>query len=442
MASQTFDNGELLLDVRTKINTNFTTVDQRVDALELVVASLPTVAYQKPSEGIPSTDLSTEVQSALTEASTAFQKPVDGIPASDLDTATQGSIVNGDAAYQVIVDGISYSELTPSIVNTLAKADTAYQKPSLGIPKTDLAAAVQTSLTKADTAIQPEVLLGGISGIDFVTYDTTPETVPTAPGSVYWDSTDGIQTLNVVMAGNQATLQVGQESYYRVKAATAIRNGAVVMYVGAQGNSGVMLAAEAANIPVDQPHLILGIATHAIAAGSFGYVTWFGQVRGINTTGIPQGEVWNEGDILYFDPDVAGGLTNVRPPIPNPIALLVVVINVHGTVGSIFVRPQYGSTLGGSDGNVQFTNLQDKDFIAYDGVAERWENYTPLQTRGLLGLGDLATQSSSNLVVKPQAVSTPVSNGDMTFELTNNTTLTIKAKGSDGVVRSATLELT
>ena len=155
MASETFENGELLLDVRTKINTNFTTVDQRVDALELVVASLPTTAYQKPLEGIPSTDLSTNVQSALVEASTAFQKPVDGIPASDLDTATQNSIVNGDAAYQVIVDGISYAELTPSIVNTLAKADTAYQKPSLGIPKTDLAAAVQASLNKADTAIQP-----------------------------------------------------------------------------------------------------------------------------------------------------------------------------------------------------------------------------------------------------------------------------------------------
>jgi len=155
MASETFENGELLLDVRTKINTNFTTVDQRVDALELVVASLPTTAYQKPSEGIPSTDLSTEVQSALTEASTAFQKPVGGIPASDLDTATQGSIVNGDAAYQVIVDGISYAELSPSIVNTLAKADTAYQKPLTGIPKTDLATAVQASLNKADTAIQP-----------------------------------------------------------------------------------------------------------------------------------------------------------------------------------------------------------------------------------------------------------------------------------------------
>ena len=36
---------------------------------------------------------------------------------------------------------------------------------------------------------------------------------------------------------------------------------------------------------------------------------------------------------------------------------------------------------------------------------------------------------------------TPVDNGDVVFELTNNTTLTVKAKGSDGVVRSGTIIL-
>lgn len=41
----------------------------------------------------------------------------------------------------------------------------------------------------------------------------------------------------------------------------------------------------------------------------------------------------------------------------------------------------------------------------------------------------------------PGSSVTPVDNGDVTFELTNNTTLTIKAKGSDGVVRSGTVTL-
>jgi hypothetical protein len=41
----------------------------------------------------------------------------------------------------------------------------------------------------------------------------------------------------------------------------------------------------------------------------------------------------------------------------------------------------------------------------------------------------------------PGASVTPVDNGDVVFELTSNTTLTIKAKGSDGVVRSGTIVL-
>jgi hypothetical protein len=41
----------------------------------------------------------------------------------------------------------------------------------------------------------------------------------------------------------------------------------------------------------------------------------------------------------------------------------------------------------------------------------------------------------------PGASVTPVDNGDVVFELTNNTTLTVKAKGSDGTVRSGTIVL-
>ena len=44
-------------------------------------------------------------------------------------------------------------------------------------------------------------------------------------------------------------------------------------------------------------------------------------------------------------------------------------------------------------------------------------------------------------IEKPLTSATPPSNGDMMFELTSNTQLKVKVKGSDGVVRSATLTL-
>lgn len=45
------------------------------------------------------------------------------------------------------------------------------------------------------------------------------------------------------------------------------------------------------------------------------------------------------------------------------------------------------------------------------------------------------------LVAQPGASQTPTANGDVTFQLTNNTTLTFKAKGSDGTVRSGAMTL-
>ena len=51
------------------------------------------------------------------------------------------------------------------------------------------------------------------------------------------------------------------------------------------------------------------------------------------------------------------------------------------------------------------------------------------------------TKFNGTLTIKPSAFATPTNNGDMAFELTSNTTLKIKVKGSDGVVRSASLTL-
>lgn len=48
---------------------------------------------------------------------------------------------------------------------------------------------------------------------------------------------------------------------------------------------------------------------------------------------------------------------------------------------------------------------------------------------------------SKNISLYPASSVTPADNGQMTFELTSNTQLKVKVKGSDGVVRSATLTL-
>ena len=75
--------------------------------------------YTKPDGGIPDSDLTSALQSAIEKALTAYQKPGTGIPKTDLATAVQ---------------------------NLLDAAGTAYQKPGTGIPLADLNASVQAAI--------------------------------------------------------------------------------------------------------------------------------------------------------------------------------------------------------------------------------------------------------------------------------------------------------
>ncbi|MCB8748313.1 hypothetical protein LHU53_15540 [Rhodoferax sp. U2-2l] len=56
-------------------------------------------------------------------------------------------------------------------------------------------------------------------------------------------------------------------------------------------------------------------------------------------------------------------------------------------------------------------------------------------------LGGMAFQSPESVTLKPPASATPAAIGDLVYQLTSNTSLVIKVKGSDGVVRSTTLTL-
>ena len=70
------------------------------------------------------------------------------------DTTDKEVKTKADTAYQKPSGGIPDSDLSSGVQTSLGKADTAYQMPSGGVPKTDLSSGVQASLDKADTALQ------------------------------------------------------------------------------------------------------------------------------------------------------------------------------------------------------------------------------------------------------------------------------------------------
>lgn len=192
---------------------------------------------------------------------------------------------------------------------------------------------------------------------------------------VQWNRDDG--TVDIGLYGG-SVLQVGQEIHYYAKNTSGgtVNNGTPVMFTGTVGSSGKLtfgLAVADGSVPAEY---MMGVATQDVLDNGFGYVTSFGLVRGFDTTGTSYGEVWSDGDLLYFDPATPGTWTNVQPQAPNIAVPVAVVVNAgSGGSGSIFVRMELSESL---------NNLQDVylngggpnnfDLLVYDATQSRWEN--------------------------------------------------------------------
>lgn len=213
-------------------------------------------------------------------------------------------------------------------------------------------------------------LTGGISSPDFIQFDTAA-TVTNATGKLYYDPADQFQTLAFQMNGS-VIQHVGENQFYRVKCSGAITKGQVVMFAGAVGASGGLIGAAATGLTPTQADYILGVAGETGANNDWITVYVFGEVKNINTTG--GAEAWVQGDALYYNPLVAGGLTKVKPTTPAAIAKVAAVVYVGVANGILFVRPSYGSLFGGMDGDVQFGSVASGNTIIYDATAGVWKN--------------------------------------------------------------------
>lgn len=277
---------------------------------------------------------------------------------------------------------------------------------------------------------------GTFANVNAVGFDTTPSTIPTADGSLYWDSADGIQTLNLVMAGGDVVQQIGEETYYRIKASSAITNGQVVMFTGTVGASGGLTGAPATGLTAATAYAVMGIATEDIALNGWGYVTSFGLVRGIDTS------AFSDGQILYLNPSVAGGLTATVPSAPNPKVQVCAVVYAAGN-GSLFVRPSFGGTLGQFEGDVDITSPASGNTLVYNASAGKWVNANLTDGTGISiteGAGTITVTNtdlgSSQNIFKNFAVS-----GQSTIVAdSNNDTLTVAAGTGVSLTTNATTD--
>lgn len=80
-------------------------------------------SYQKPSTGIPATDLASAAQTSLGKADTAYQKPSAGIPKLDLESGVQASLDLADSAIQARPMGEVDPTITPADYATKEELD-------------------------------------------------------------------------------------------------------------------------------------------------------------------------------------------------------------------------------------------------------------------------------------------------------------------------------
>lgn len=173
-------------------------------------------------------------------------------------------------------------------------------------------------------------------------------------------------------------LQVGQELYIIVynDSGSLIANGTAVYQNGAArveyatGKFGdyptIRLALADSNDTCD----VIGIATMDIPDGGFGFVTSFGVVNDLDTSGFASGEE------LWLSPTVPGELTNVRPDTPAKAVIVGIVIRSHATAGNIRLNIELTPVISDLD-DVVIASPSDGDVLRYDGGQSAWVNGGP-----------------------------------------------------------------
>lgn len=232
----------------------------------------------------------------------------------------------------------------------------------------------------------------GISG-GFLHLDNTPTTanVPTTPGTLSWNDSDG--TADLKLKGGNVTLQLGQEQVVRVVNKTgatlneadfrAVR----VRSVAEGGAQGQRLAVKLAQADSDADSATtIGLVTENILNNQEGFITTSGNISKVDTTGAKSyggTETWVDGDVLYLSPTHPGYLTKVKPQAPDHTVIIGWVVYAHAVNGKIFVKVDNGYELDELH-NVKINNPLLDDFLMYDTTLNVWKNKDLHGTKGYI----------------------------------------------------------
>ena len=260
------------------------------------------------------------------------------LSATKLTTARNINGVGFDGTADIVIaDNTKVALTEKGVANGVATLDADGKIPTAQIPVTvdsvngrtgqvvlinnDITTAVGKDLTDAIKYSEADKVLTDVNKVNL----STDTNLVASAGQITWNPNERTADIGL---DNNVVLQVGQETVVLVRNGTgvSISDGTVVMLTGSIGNSGRLVVAPYDG--VSDASLILGITTEAVAAGSDGFVTSYGKIRGIDTS------MWNDGDVLYVNGGGGGlGLT----PTSSLSMKIAVVVHSH-TNGTLMVR--------------------------------------------------------------------------------------------------------
>jgi hypothetical protein len=178
---------------------------------------------------------------------------------------------------------------------------------------------------------------GSIFNPNSIHFYTTASGV-TQVGQLGWD--DGAGTLDLMLKGGNVNVELGQENVVLVfnNTGTTLNKGEVVFVSGSQGNRPSVN--RAIGTTDGYSATTLGFTAESILSGAEGYVTTFGFINNINTSGTIGGSP------VWLSPTTPGGWTTTQPQAPQHTVLLGYIVRVHNTVGSIFTHISNGWEIG------------------------------------------------------------------------------------------------
>jgi len=227
-----------------------------------------------------------------------------------------------------------------------------------------------------------------------INLDTSPTGTPIV-GSTQWDNSIGSAT--TLLKGGNVTLKNGVDLIARVVNNTGIQlTKAAYQVVKVQGAQGQRLAVGLAQANNDNNSAdTLGVVIETISNNQEGFIMTVGQLEGLNTTGLLQGETWNDGDVLYLSPTVAGRITNIKPNgSTGHIVVIGYVEYAHANNGKIYVKIMNGWELDELH-NVYInpSTQANNDALIYDSTSSLWKNQAlkTINSNSLIGSGNIVT---------------------------------------------------